>query len=326
MRTATSYPASACRVLQLASIGGLADRLLADEFDAARLWEMDTADDWMTKNAADVEVLVTSVRVGCTALLMRRLPKLRAICSWGVGFDTIDVAAATARGIAVSVTPHVLDECVADMAWALMLGAARRLPAADRYVRDGHWQRLGEFPLSTRVSGKRLGILGLGRIGQAIAKRGGGFSMDVAYAARSARMDVSYSFEPDLHRLARWADFLVVACPGGEQTRHLVSEAVIHALGPHGILVNVARGTVVDTRAMIAALDSDLLGGAGLDVVEGEPGVPEALRGRDNVVLSPHIGSATTETRQAMEQLVVDNVRAFVQAGQLLTPVSRDRS
>jgi lactate dehydrogenase-like 2-hydroxyacid dehydrogenase len=309
-------------VLQLAPIGPLADDSLAADFKAVRFWELDDSALWLARFGDDVGVVATSVRAGCSAELISRLPHLGAICSWGVGYDTIDVAAAAARGIQVSVTPDVLDDCVADMAWALLLATARRLGAADRYVRDGHWQRLGEFPLSTRVSSKRLGILGLGRIGTAIARRGEGFSMAVAYHGRGPRKDVPYRFEPSLRALAEWSDFLVVACPGGDRTHHLVSSAVLRALGPRGILVNVARGSVVDTRALVDALEGGRLGGAGLDVVEGEPGAPVALRSRDDVVFSPHVGSATFETRQAMEQLVIDNVRAFLRSGQVATPAT----
>lgn len=308
-------------VLQVAPIGSLADGLLADEFGAVRLWEMKDADAWLMAHGEDVDVLATSVRAGCDAALIGKLARLRAICSWGVGYDTIDVEAAAARGIPVSTTPDVLDDCVADLAWALMLATARQIPAANQYVNDGHWRQLGGFPLATRVSGKRLGILGLGRIGRAIAKRGEGFSMQVAYHGRKPQPDAPYPFKSSLLELAEWADFLVVACPGGAKTRHLVSAEVIQALGPKGFLINIARGSVVDTQALVDALDKRQLGGAGLDVVEGEPGIPDTLRNRGEVVFTPHIGSATIETREAMERLVVDNVRSFIGQGRLLTPV-----
>ncbi len=268
-----------------------------------------------------VVAIATSVRRGCDKALIDRLPSLRAISSWGVGFDTIDVRAAHERGIAVANTPGVLDNCVADMAWALLLAASRRIGAADRYVRDGHWQLLGEFPLTTRVWGKRLGILGLGRIGRAIARRGVGFDMDVRYHGRHRQADAPYAYEASLEALAQWSDFLVVACPGGGSTRHLVTAAVLRALGTRGILVNIARGTVVDQASLVEALDHGVIGGAGLDVLEDEPGAPESLRRRDNVVLSPHVGSATTETRAAMETLVVDNLRCFFASGIMRTPV-----
>ena len=305
-------------VLQMAPIGPLADRLLRDELGAVRLWEEDA--DWLARHGTEVELLATSVRRGCDAAMIAALPQLRAISSWGVGYDTLDVDAAHARGIQVANTPDVLDDCVADLALGLLIAAARRIPAADRYVRAGKWIDLGGFPLTTKVSGRRLGILGLGRIGTAIARRGQGFGMQVRYNGRSPK-DVPYGFEASLVALAEWSDFLVVACGGGPETRHLVSAEVLAALGPRGILVNIGRGSVVDQESLIAALESGTLGGAGLDVLQGEPGAPEALCHRDNVVISPHVGSATIETREAMEQLVVDNLHAFRREGRVLTPI-----
>ena len=309
---------AASSLLQLAPIGPLADRLLRDELRAVRLWEEDAG--WLARHGAEVGLLATSVRRGCDAPTIAALPELRVISSWGVGYDTLDVAAAHARGIQVANTPDVLDDCVADLALGLLIAAARRIPASDRYVRAGEWRELGRFPLTTRVSGKRLGILGLGRIGAAIARRGQGFDMQVRYHGRAAK-DVPYGFEPSLAALAEWSDFLVVACGGGPETRHLVSAGVMASLGPRGILVNIGRGSVVDQEALIAALDAGTLGGAGLDVLQGEPGAPAALLGRDNVVITPHVGSATIETREAMEQLVVDNLHTFLREGRVLTPI-----
>ncbi|WP_207538334.1 2-hydroxyacid dehydrogenase [Sabulicella rubraurantiaca] len=306
-------------LLQIAPIGPLADRLLSEEFGAIRLWEEPKS--WLTQHGAEVELVATSVRAGCGPEILAALPRLRAISSWGVGHETLDVAGAHARGISVATTPDVLDDCVADLAWGLLMAAARRIPTADRYVRAGQWKEVGHFPLTTKVSGKKLGILGLGRIGAAIARRGLGFAMEVRYHGRGPKPGVSYGFEPSLKDLAAWCDFLVVACEGGPATRHLVSAEVLDALGPRGILVNIARGSVVDQEALIAALQAGRLGSAGLDVLQGEPGAPLALRQQDNVVLTPHVGSATHETREAMERLVVDNLRAFRRDGTLLTPV-----
>lgn len=307
-------------IVQLAPIGPITDELLATEFQAVRLWELSAPEDWLRRFAQDVQVIVTSVRKGCDAATMDRFPKLGAICSWGVGFDTIDVAYATARGIQVSVTPDVLNDCVADLAWSLLLSTARKIVQADNYVRAGRWRKLGEFPLSTKVSGKRLGILGLGRIGAAIAMRGEGFGMSVAYHSRRPVEGVPYGYEPTLSSLADWADFLVVACPGGDQTRHLVTLDVLEKLGPRGIVINIARGSVIDTEGLRMALERGLLGGAGLDVIEGEPGVPDWIRERDDVVLTPHVGSATIDTRQDMEHLVLENVRSFLHSGKVKTP------
>ncbi|HWI83710.1 2-hydroxyacid dehydrogenase [Ramlibacter sp.] len=308
-------------ILQMGPIGPHLDQQLGQRGKVLRLWEAADRDAALDGAAAGVRVVVTSVRLGCPAPLIERLPRLRAICSWGVGYETIDVAAAKARGIAVSNTPDVLDDCVADLAWGLLIAAARRTAAGDRYVKDGQWRAIGQFPLTTRVSGKRLGILGLGRIGEAIARRGAGFAMDVRYHNRRERPGVPYGYESSLVQLARWADFLVVACEGGASTRHLVSQAVIDALGAKGILVNIARGTVVDQEAMVRALAEGRLGGAGLDVLEKEPAVPPELLSMDQVVLMPHVGSATRETRRAMEQLVLDNVDSFLAGRGLLTPV-----
>ncbi len=308
-------------VLQLASLGEYADATLQTEFDAMQGWTMPAPESWAVEDRLSVRVLVTSVRHGCEAGLLQKFPRLQAICSWGAGYDSLPVQEARRRGILVSNTPGVLDECVADMAWALLLASSRTLCAGNAYVKTGRWLRNGEYPLSRRAWGKRLGILGLGRIGSAIARRGVGFGMEIRYHARKPRGQVGYEYEGDLQALAAWSDFLVVACVGGEQTRGLVSESVLQALGPQGILINIARGSVVDEAAMIRLLEHGQLGGAGLDVVQGEPGAPLALRNLDNVVLMPHVGSATYETRLAMEQLVVDNVREFMRNARVLSAI-----
>jgi lactate dehydrogenase-like 2-hydroxyacid dehydrogenase len=270
----------------------------------------------------EARVAVTSVRRGFTRAMLDSMPALSAVCSWGVGYETLDVAAAAARGVVVSNTPGVLDDCVADLAWALLLAAARRTAVGDRYVKGGEWRSIGAFPLSTRVSRKRLGIVGLGRIGMAIARRGAGFDMAVRYCGRHPRANAPYEYMASLLELASWADFLVLACPGGPATRHLVDAPVLRALGPTGILVNIARGSVVDEAALVAALRSGELGGAGLDVLEHEPAVPAELRAMDQVALMPHVGSATRETRADMARLVLDNVASFLDGGRLLTPVA----
>lgn len=275
---------------------------------------------FLAQRGPDYTIAVTHAGAGASASLMDRLPRLQAICSLGVGHDTIDLAAAQARGIAVSNTPDVLNDCVADLAIGLLIDVARGLSAADRHVRRGDWASKGPPALATRVSGKRLGVLGMGRIGRAIAQRATGFSMEIRYHSRGAKPDLPWAHEPSLLRLAEWADFLVVACSGGPQTRHLVSADVLRALGPRGFLVNIARGSVVDEAALVQALQAGQLGGAALDVFDDEPRVPPALFELDQVVLAPHIASATRETRQAMMDLVVANVRGFIESGRLLTP------
>lgn len=253
-------------------------------------------------------------RVG--AELIARLPALEIISIMGVGYDGVDVAAAKARGVMVGHTPDVLNDDVADLALALMLNIARRIPQADAYVRAGKWPG-GPMPLARKMSGARLGVVGMGRIGQAIAQRALAFGMSVAYTARSAKAELPFAFYPTPQALAAASDFLVVITPGGAATRKLIDADVLRALGPNGYLVNVARGSVVDETALIAALQQGTIAGAALDVFENEPNVPEALRALDNVVLVPHIGSATTQTRHAMAARAFANLEAHF-AGQPL--------
>jgi hydroxypyruvate reductase len=246
--------------------------------------------------------------------LVARLPALEIVSIMGVGYDGVDVAACKARGVRVTHTPDVLNDDVADLALALALNVARRIPQADRFVRDGRWPA-GPAPLAAKLSGARMGIVGMGRIGQAIATRALAFGMQIAYTARSAKPGLPYTFHPTPAALAAASDFLVVITPGGAATRKLIDAAVLAALGPRGYLINVARGSVVDEAALIDALQRGVIAGAALDVFENEPQVPEALRALDNVVLTPHIGSATQATRGAMAALAFENLRAHF-AGQ----------
>lgn len=257
--------------------------------------------------------------------LMEKLPALEMVSIMGVGYDKVDVAAAKERGIPVTHTPDVLNDEVADLALALMLSAARKLPQADRYVRDNSWAEKGPMPLATKMSGKRLGIVGLGRIGKAIAARAQGFGMQIAYTGRTQQPGLSFRYFPSAQALAAESDFLVVITPGGEGTRHLINADVLRALGPKGYLVNVARGSVVDETALIEALQKGVIAGAALDVFEKEPHVPEALRALDNVVLTPHMASATRETRQAMADLALANLQAHFAGRPLLSPVPECR-
>ena len=285
---------------------------MADRYDVVELWKFPDRKAALAEHGKGITAIVTSANFGANAELINALPDLKAICSWGVGYETIDVAAAQARGVQVSNTPDVLTDCVADLAWGLLIAAARRMGQGERFVRSGQWGQIhGSIPLGMRVSGKKLGIVGLGRIGDAIAKRGAGFDMQVRYHNRRQRDDVAYGYEASLVELARWADFLIVATVGGAGTRHLVNQEVLEALGPKGIVVNIARGPVIDETALVAALEAGKLGWAALDVFEHEPRVPQALLGSDQAVLLPHIGSATLETRQDMENLMLENLRAF---------------
>ena len=270
-----------------------------------------------------IEVVITGGSEGIDAATIDRLPDLKLIAVCAVGYDKTDVAHAHARGVEVTHTPDVLTDDVADLAIGLMIATARRIPAMDRYVRDGRWAREGSPALATRFSGRRIGILGLGRIGRAIAWRAVPFASEIAYHARSERRDVPWRYEADPVALAASVDVLVVATAGGAETAGLVDRAVLDALGPEGMLINIARGSVVDEGALVAALAEGRLGSAGLDVFAREPHVPEALLAMENVVLMPHMGSATRQTRAAMAQLVIDNVDAFFAGKPLLTPVPR---
>ena len=257
--------------------------------------------------------------------LMDRLPALEIVSIMGVGYDKVDVAAAIERGVPVTHTPDVLNDEVADLALALMLSVARKVPQADRYVREGRWAEQGNMPLTTRMSGKRLGIVGLGRIGKAIAARAQAFGMSIAYTGRHQQPGVAFDYHPSAKALAAAVDFLVVITPGGESTRRMIDAEVLQALGPKGYLINVARGSVVDEAALIEALQKGVIAGAGLDVFENEPKVPQALRALDNVVLTPHMASGTHETRQAMADLALANLQAHFARRPLPSPVPECR-
>jgi hydroxypyruvate reductase len=309
------------RVLQHGRLMASLEGELAEHFDLHPLWKEADPKGYLAVHGHEFVGLVTSARFGADRALIEALPRLAVIANFGVGVDTIDLQAARERGVAVSNTPDVLTDCVADLALGLLIDVARGLTAADRFVRRGDWLK-AQFPLATRVWGKKLGIVGLGRIGAAIAKRGGGFEMPVRYHNRRLIENCPYEYEASLPALASWADFLVIACAGGEATRHLVSREVIDALGPNGFLVNISRGSVVDEPALVEALQAGRIAGAALDVFESEPNVPPALSALDNVVLLPHIASATKETRQAMADCVLANLRSWFDSGRLLTPVN----
>jgi lactate dehydrogenase-like 2-hydroxyacid dehydrogenase len=301
-------------------------KALDERYDVVRLWKAPDRKAALAQAADRVQAVVTSARNGCKSDIIDALPGLKAVCSQGVGYDLIDTKALSARGIPASYTPDVLTDCVADQAWGLLIAAARRLAHGDRFVRDGTWASASvAYAPSIRVSGKRMGVLGLGRIGRAIAQRAQGFGMQVRYHNRTRRDDApGWGYEESVLALAQWADFLVIATPGGAQSNKLVSAQVLDALGPMGVLVNIARGSVVDEAALVAALQEGRLGGAGLDVFEREPHAPEGLFGLDNVVLSPHCAAGTIETRRATEQLVLDNLQNALATGAVLTPIPND--
>jgi hydroxypyruvate reductase len=281
--------------------------------------------------ARDRDALIAEIAPRVTAIatrgdyplpgaLMQRLPNVKVIASSGTGYDGIDVAAARKLGIAVTNSPSAAAECVADAAWSLLLATVRRTAMFDRMVRAGQW--MPDPPILTdKVWGERIGILGLGAIGRAIARRAEGFAMEVAYHARHRRNDVTYRYYDDAVALARDVKMLVVAIPGGAGTRALVNRDVIEALGPSGYLVNVSRGSVVDEACLVDALTRGRLAGAGLDVFAEEPHVPPALLALDNVVLTPHAASGTQATRDALGQFVVDNLAAFFAGRPLVSPI-----
>ncbi|WP_298232243.1 2-hydroxyacid dehydrogenase [uncultured Azohydromonas sp.] len=302
------------RVLQIGRLTPWLEQQLAADFELTLLVQQPDARAYLAGHGAEFVAAVTSAAVGIDAALIESLPNLKVISSFGVGLDKIDLGAAARRGIPVGYTPEVLNDCVADTAFTLLLDVARRATEADRFVRRGGWLN-EKFPLATRVSGKRLGIVGLGRIGRTIARRASGFDMEIRYHNRRPAEGVSFGYEPSLVELARWADFLVIAAAGGAESRNLVSAEVLDALGPQGFLVNIARGTVVDEAVLVKCLQEKRIAGAGLDVYVDEPRVPEALLRLDNVVLLPHVASATSETRQAMSALVLENLRAFFAEG-----------
>jgi lactate dehydrogenase-like 2-hydroxyacid dehydrogenase len=279
------------------------------------------------------ETLLAEAGPRCTAMVVNghvaiddaflaRLPALRIAACSSAGYDQMDVAAMTRRGITLTNTSDVLLDDVADMALLLMLAARRRLVVGDRYVRSGDWGRKGMLPLTTSTAGKKAGIVGLGRIGLAIARRCEAVGLTIGYYGRSRKAGNDYAYFDDPVKLAEWADILLVATPGGPETEGLISAAVIDALGPTGSLVNIARGTVVDEPALIRALQEGRIASAGLDVYYNEPNPDPAFAALDNVVLYPHHASGTEETRDRMAQLVIDNLAAFFSGKPLLTPVN----
>ncbi len=309
-------PIMKTKLLQHGRLPPAIESRLAQAYDLHPLWTEADPKGFLARHGDGFTALATNAISGADADLMARLPALRVISSLGVGLDAIDLKAARQRSIAVGYTPGVLNDCVADTAFALLLAVARRIGAGERFVRRGDWPN-GPFPLSTRVSGKRLGLVGMGRIGRVIARRSVGFDMVVRYAKPLPVADVPYQHMESLEALADWADFLVIAVAGGPETEHLVNTEVLNALGPKGYLINIARGSVVDEVALVEALVSGRIAGAGLDVFAHEPHVPQALFALDNVVLLPHASSATEETRQAMGELFLDNLAGFFASGQL---------
>ena len=295
-------------------------KIIDDTYTTHKLWLAPDKDAFIASVADRCIAAATSGTNGMREPMMAKLPKLKLIAHFGVGVDSLDVDAAKARGIAVTNTPDVLTEEVADLTLGLLLATMRRLCQGDRWVRAGQWTAKGPMPLTDSLQGKTVGIMGMGRIGKAIARRCEAFNLKIAYQGPNRKPDLAWPYYADPVALAKDCDILIAAFPGGDSTKSLVSRAVIEALGPQGILINIARGSVVDEDALVEALVNGKLGGAGLDVFLHEPKVPEALLKLDNVVLLPHVGSATHPTRMAMGQLQIDNLAAFFAGKPLKTP------
>jgi lactate dehydrogenase-like 2-hydroxyacid dehydrogenase len=308
-------------VLSIGAFPEATNAELASRFAVTRHFNQPAPDALGAELRTRIRGIATEANRGANRALIAALPKLEVISVFGVGTDSVDLAAARERNIPVSNTPDIIADEVADLAIGLMLASARQILIADHYVRDGSWASKGPIPLGRSVKGKTMGVVGLGGIGRAIADRGASFRMRVIYNGPRRKADAPYEYVADLVELARQSDYLMVACKGGPDTRHLVSAMVIDALGPQGTLVNVARGSVVDEPALIAALAQGRLGHAALDVFESEPNPsPEVLK-LPNVIVQPHHGTATLETRGAIGQLVIDNLSAHFAGKPLLTPV-----
>lgn len=307
-------------ILQIGPLTESCHQSLQQQGAVTPLWQQAAPSTFLQEQGQAFDLVITSARYGLSSEQLSALPNLQAICSFGVGYDKIDVRGARQRGILISTTPNVLTDCVADLAMGLIIDVSRGLSAMRQFAQAGRW--LTDKPLlGHRVSGKRLGIVGFGRIGRAVATRAAGFSMQIGYTGPMPKADTACFYTPDICALAEWADYLVLTCPGGISTQGLVSSEVLAALGPKGYLINIARGSVVDEAALIQALHAGKIAGAGLDVYQQEPHIPAELLEYPNVVALPHIGSGTVETRQAMEDLLLQNVAEFIRARRLLTPL-----
>lgn len=293
--------------------------LQVGEFPGAMQTEVDNTLVTTKTISATVEGILTRSNCRIEPALLDQLPALKVISTCGVGFDGIPLEITRARGIAVSNTPGVLSDAVCELTIGMLLGLLRRIPSADRFVKEGRWEQ-GLFPLTRSLAGSRIGIVGMGRIGQDLAGRLVSFKTSIAYFGPRPK-SLPYTYTASIQALAEQSDILILTCPGGPETDQLIDADVLSALGPRGILINMARGSVVDQAALIRALEQGAIAGAALDVFEDEPHVPEALRRLDNVLLTPHVGSATQETRVAMTRLAVDNLKSFFSIGRVLTPV-----
>jgi lactate dehydrogenase-like 2-hydroxyacid dehydrogenase len=314
-------PMKSLDVLMAVEGMGLVSELISAKLPLHRLWLEPNPDLWLAEWSPRLRAIGLAGHLPADEAYMRRFPSLEIISSFGVGYDHIDAKAAARRGIIVTNTPGVLDDEVADTALGLMIMAVRQLPQAERYLRAGKWPE-GAYPLSPSLRGRTVGIFGLGRIGKAIATRVSGFGLTVVYHGRNPQADVAYRYYASLVDMAKASDILIVVAPGGASTRHIVNAEVLEALGPDGVLINIARGSLVDETALIKALRSGKILAAGLDVYENEPTVPPELIALPNAVLLPHVGSASVKTRRAMAECVVGNLFAWADGKPPLSPVA----
>lgn len=306
-------------LLMLTPMRPLVEAALEPHVTLHRLWEAKDRDALLAEVGPRIRGIVSFV-ASCPRTLIDQLPALEIIATSAVGYDGIDVKAAAERGVVVTNTPDVLTDEVADLTIGLLLATLREIPRAERYLRDGKWPD-APYRLTATLRGRTVGIVGLGRIGKAIAQRLEGFGVAIAYHGRRQQPDVSYTYYPTLTEMAGAVDTLIAITPGGAETRHLINKDTFEALGPNGIFINVARGSVVDEQALITALKNGTILAAGLDVFEKEPHVPSELMALENAVLLPHVASASDHTRDAMAQLAVDNIMAWLKGEPPLTPV-----
>ncbi|MEO1143591.1 MAG: 2-hydroxyacid dehydrogenase [Pseudomonadota bacterium] len=305
-------------------IGGATPRMM-DQFNEAFevhiASQIDNLTEYLAENGENIGAIATSGKDGAPVEVMSALPNLKVISSYGVGYDGIDTQAAVDRGIIVTHTPTVLNKDVANTALMLILATSRRLIRDSDYLRSGEWEKHGEAPLTNSIEGSKVGIVGLGRIGETLAHKLSVFDCEISYHNRNEKPDSPYTYYGDLVEMAREVDSMVVITPGGPATRKLITREVMDALGPEGMLINIGRGPVVDEPELIKALQAGTLGCAGLDVFEKEPSVPAELLEMDNVTLTPHVGSSTRQTRQAMGDLTVENLVRYFTDGKVITPV-----
>lgn len=306
-------------ILALSSLYPLEMSALEEYFNVLKLWKEEDPEAIIQAHKDNIVAIIATMGRPVSRKMIEALPNLEIICNAVVGVDNIDLPAAQERGILVTNTPDVVTADTADIALALILCVMRRVCEADLYIRVGKWLN-GSMPFGTSLSGKTVGIAGMGRIGRAIAKRVSACDMNIVYYGPREKDDISYPYYQSLQDMALACDCLVLSCPGGEDTENLVDYSILEALGADGVLINVARGSVVNEQDLLVALKNKVIAGAGLDVYEKEPCVPEELSQMDNVVLLPHIGTATLETRAKMGQLVIDNLLAYFNGKPLLTP------